>query len=62
MRTPLTIGGHLDRAALVYGDRVGIVDEPDAPGGGLGEITYRRMQELAQGSGGRPRRAGHRAG
>jgi len=49
MRTPLTIGGHLDRAALVYGDRVGIVDEPDAPGGGLGQITYRRMRELARG-------------
>jgi acyl-CoA synthetase (AMP-forming)/AMP-acid ligase II len=49
MRTPLTIGGHLDRAALVYGDRVGIVDEPDAPGGGLGSITYRRMRELARG-------------
>ncbi|MEO7430218.1 MAG: AMP-binding protein, partial [Acidimicrobiales bacterium] len=49
MRTPLTIGGHLDRAALVYGDRIGIVDEPDAPGGGLGEVTYRRMRELARG-------------
>jgi acyl-CoA synthetase (AMP-forming)/AMP-acid ligase II len=49
MRTPLTIGGHLDRAALVYGDRVGFVDEPDAPGGGLGTVTYRRMRELARG-------------
>jgi acyl-CoA synthetase (AMP-forming)/AMP-acid ligase II len=49
MRTPLTIGGHLDRAALVYGDRVGIVDEPDAPGGGLGHLTYRRVRELAHG-------------
>ncbi len=49
MRTPLTIGGHLDRAALVYGDRTGIVDEPDAPGGGLGRLTYRRVQELARG-------------
>jgi acyl-CoA synthetase (AMP-forming)/AMP-acid ligase II len=49
MRTPLTIGGHLDRAALVYGDRVGIIDEPDVPGGGLGQITYRRAQELARG-------------
>jgi len=48
MRTPLTIGGHLDRAALVYGDRVGIVDEPDPPGGGLGRLTYRRVQELAR--------------
>ncbi|MGQ0432108.1 MAG: AMP-binding protein [Microthrixaceae bacterium] len=49
MRTPLTIGGHLERAALVYGDRVGVVDEPDAPGGGLGTITYRRMRDLARG-------------
>jgi len=48
MRTPLTIGGHLDRAALVYGDRTGIVDEPDPPGGGLGPLTYRRVQELAR--------------
>jgi fatty-acyl-CoA synthase len=48
MRTPMTIGGHLDRAALVYGDRVGIIDEPDAPGGGLGNLTYRRARELAR--------------
>jgi fatty-acyl-CoA synthase len=48
MRTPLTIGGHLDRAALVYGGRVGLVDEPDPPGGGLGAITYGRMRDLAR--------------
>jgi fatty-acyl-CoA synthase len=48
MRTPLTIGGHLERAALVYGDRVGIVDEPDPPGGGLGRLTYGRAWELAR--------------
>ncbi len=48
MRTPLTIGGHLDRAALVYGDRTGLVDEPDPPGGGLGTVTYRRMRDLAR--------------
>ena len=48
MRTPLTIGGHLDRAAVVYGDRVGLVDEPDPPGGGLGAITYGRMRDLAR--------------
>ena len=33
MRTPVTIRDHLERAELVYGDRVGIVDEPDQPGG-----------------------------
>jgi fatty-acyl-CoA synthase len=49
MRTPLTIGGHLDRAAAVYGERVAFVDEPDAPGGGLGTVTYARMHELARG-------------
>jgi acyl-CoA synthetase (AMP-forming)/AMP-acid ligase II len=48
VRTPLTIGGHLERAAAVYGDRVGLVDEPDAPGGGLGELTYRRIRALAR--------------
>lgn len=48
MRTPLTIGGHLERAAVVYGDRTGIVDEAAPPGGGLGEVTYRRVHELAR--------------
>ena len=48
MRTPMTIGGHLERAALVYGDRIGFHDEPDAPGGGLGAVTYQRMRDLAR--------------
>lgn len=47
MRTLTTIGGHLDRAGLVYGDRVGFHDEPDASGGGLGDITDRQMRKLA---------------
>ena len=44
MRTPMTIGGHLDRAALVYGDRIGIVDEPDAPAAASAPLTYRRAR------------------
>src|SRR5688500_6640389 len=48
VRTPLTIGGHLERAAAIYGDRTGVVDEPDPPGGGLGTLTYTRMRELAR--------------
>ncbi len=48
MRIPLTISDHLRRAALVYPDRVGVVDEPEAPGGGLGSLTYRRVHELAR--------------
>jgi fatty-acyl-CoA synthase len=48
VRVPLSVGDFLERAALVHGDRIGVVDEPDAPGGGLGEVTYRRMAELAR--------------
>ncbi len=40
MRVPLTIGDFLERAALIHGDRVALVDEPAVPGS-LGSITYR---------------------
>ncbi len=49
MEVPLTIADHMRRASLVYGDRVGIVDEPDQPAASLGDITYRRFEELATG-------------
>jgi acyl-CoA synthetase (AMP-forming)/AMP-acid ligase II len=48
MRVPLTVADQLERAALVYPERVGIIDEPDPPGGGLGALTYRRVHELAR--------------
>ncbi len=48
MRVPLTVADHIERAATVYPDRIGIVDEPDAPGGGLGTLTYRQVAELAR--------------
>jgi fatty-acyl-CoA synthase len=41
MRVPLTTRDFLDRAELVYGDRVGIVDEPAQPAPSLGEVSYR---------------------
>src|SRR3954452_8843898 len=41
MRVPLTTRDFLDRAELVYGDRIGIVDEPAQPAPSLGEVTYR---------------------
>jgi fatty-acyl-CoA synthase len=41
MRVPLTTRDFLDRAELVYGDRVGIVDEPNQPAPSLGDVTYR---------------------
>ncbi|MGH9017599.1 MAG: AMP-binding protein [Acidimicrobiales bacterium] len=48
MRVPLTIGDFLERAALVYGDRVAIVDEPGVPGS-LGSLTYHEMAARARG-------------
>ena len=45
MRVPLTTADFLDRAELVYGDRVGVIDEPNPPGGGLGRLTYREMAQ-----------------
>ncbi|HCB34282.1 MAG TPA: AMP-dependent synthetase [Acidimicrobiaceae bacterium] len=48
MKVPLTVSDFLYRAENVYPDRVALVDEPDAPGGGLGEITWRRFGDLAR--------------
>lgn len=38
----------LDRATAVYGDRVGIVDEPDQPAAPWQGLTYRRVGEIAR--------------
>jgi acyl-CoA synthetase (AMP-forming)/AMP-acid ligase II len=48
MQTALSIMDFLDRAELVYGDRIGIIDEPDQPAASWGELTYRRIAELAR--------------
>ncbi|MFC9326129.1 AMP-binding protein [Kitasatospora sp. NPDC057015] len=48
MQTPLSVMDFLDRAELVYGDRVGIVDEPVQPAPSWGELSYRRVAELAR--------------
>ena len=31
MRVPLTVRDFIERAELVYGDRIAVVDEPDQP-------------------------------
>jgi len=36
MRVPLTVVDFIERAELVYGDRIAIVDEPDQPAASLG--------------------------
>ncbi len=43
MRVPLTSRDFLDRAELVYGERIGVVDEPDQPAPSLGELSYREV-------------------
>src|SRR3954462_11115180 len=48
MRVPLTTRDFLERAELVYGDRVGGVDEPDQPAPPLGELTYREVARRAR--------------
>ena len=48
MRVPLTVTDFLDRAELVYGDRIGLVDEPDQPAEPWGSLTYREIARRAR--------------
>ncbi|HEX3333534.1 MAG TPA: AMP-binding protein [Acidimicrobiales bacterium] len=48
MRVPLTVSDFLDRAALVYGHRPAVIDEPGATGS-WGTITYGDMADRARG-------------
>jgi len=47
MFVPLTVNDFLDRAALVYPDRVALVDEPDQPAPALGPWSYAQMAAAA---------------
>jgi fatty-acyl-CoA synthase len=47
MKVPLTIRDHLDRARLVYGDRIAVVDEPDQPAPPVVGLTYAGLYERA---------------
>ncbi|MCP3936506.1 MAG: AMP-binding protein [Actinomycetia bacterium] len=48
MKVPLTTMDFIHRAEQVYGDRIGLVDEPGMPGGGLGELTWKQIAELGR--------------
>ena len=50
MRVALTVADFLNRAALVYGHRTAVVDEPDVPGS-LGAQTYAELGARARGLG-----------
>ena len=57
MKVPMTVLDHIERAELVYGDRVAVVDEPDQPAESWGSLTYREVAERA-----RAQAAAHLAG
>jgi fatty-acyl-CoA synthase len=47
MLVPFAISDFLTRAATVFADRVGVVDEPDQPAPSLGSLTYAELADLA---------------
>ncbi len=52
MFVPMTVTDFIRRAEQVYGERIGIIDEPDQPAPSLGSLTYadlaRRARQLAR--------------
>ena len=48
MKVPFNILDFLDRAELVYGDRIGVVDEHDQPADSWGELTWREVARRAR--------------
>ena len=48
MLVPFSVADFIDRAVQVYGERIGVVDEPDQPAPSLGDLTYARVGELAR--------------
>ncbi|MGI8523104.1 MAG: AMP-binding protein [Nocardioides sp.] len=48
MIVPFSVNDFVNRAAQVYGERVGVVDEPDQPAPSLGDLTYRELAERAR--------------
>ncbi|WP_435746559.1 AMP-binding protein [Nocardioides sp. SYSU DS0663] len=47
MLVPFSISDFIERAALVYGERTGVVDEPHQPAPSLGELSYADLADLA---------------
>lgn len=48
MFVPLSVCDFLDRAAAVYGERIGVVDELDQPAPSQGALTYFEVADLAR--------------
>src|SRR3954468_16571491 len=48
MLVPLTTRDFLERGATVFADRIAVVDEPGAPGGSLGALTFAELHARAR--------------
>lgn len=48
MFVPFSVTDFIDRARTVYGERVGVVDEPRQPAPSLGDLTYAEVATLAR--------------
>jgi fatty-acyl-CoA synthase len=48
MFVPFSVTDFIDRARTVYGDRAGVIDEPDQPAPSLGALTYAELDALAR--------------
>ena len=50
MLVPFSVADFIDRAVQVYGERTGVVDEPDQPArrSACGELTYAQVGDLAR--------------
>ena len=48
MRVPLTVNDFLERAELVYGERIGLIDEPDQPAASWGSLTWGDVAQRAR--------------
>lgn len=48
MFVPFSVSDFIDRAVQVYGERTGVIDEPDQPAPSLGELTYAELGRLAR--------------
>lgn len=48
MKVPLTVSDFLDRAELVYGQRLAVIDEPDQPAASWGALTWAQVAERAR--------------
>jgi fatty-acyl-CoA synthase len=48
MKVALTVNDFLQRAELVYADRIGLIDEPDQPAPSWGQLTWAQVAERAR--------------